>query len=96
MSSFMISSELDQKDVFIKKIIPDEMAPFRIFSEYFTFSECEDTSNLVKQAYIQYISSYPNVINTLSLTLCIVIQQTYWDAVSRGKLFRRVLWASSN
>ena len=57
----MISQELDQKEVYIKKIIPDEMGPFRIFAEYFTFSECDDISHLVKQAYIQYISTYPNV-----------------------------------
>jgi hypothetical protein len=57
----MISQELDQKEVYIKKIIPDEMGPFRIFAEYFTFSESEEVANLVKQAYIQYISSYPNV-----------------------------------
>ena len=52
MSHFMISQELDQKEVYIKKIIPDEMGPFRIFAEYFTFSECDDISHLVKQAYI--------------------------------------------
>jgi hypothetical protein len=61
MSQFMISSELDSKEVYLKKMIPDELGPFRIFAEYFTFSECDEVANLVKQAYIQYISSYPNV-----------------------------------
>jgi len=45
MSSFMISSELDMKEVYIKKIIPDELSPFRIFAEYFTFSQCHYTSD---------------------------------------------------
>ena len=52
MSQFMISSELDQKEVYIKKIIQDELSPFRVFAEYFTFSQCDDTANLVKKAYI--------------------------------------------
>ena len=38
MSQFLISSELDEKEVYIKKIIPDELGAFRVFAEYFTFS----------------------------------------------------------
>ena len=52
MSQFSISQELDQKEVYVKKLIPDEMGPFRIFAEYFTFSECNEVANLVKEAYI--------------------------------------------
>lgn len=48
MNQFIISQELDQKEVYVKKIIPDEMGPFRIFAEYFTFSECDEVANLVK------------------------------------------------
>ncbi len=52
MSEFMISSELDLKEVYIKKMIPDELAPFRIFAEYFTFSECDQIADEVRQDYI--------------------------------------------
>jgi hypothetical protein len=48
MSTFMISSELDMKEVYIKKMIPDELAPFRIFGEYFTFSQNTETAEQVK------------------------------------------------
>lgn len=41
----MISSELDLKEVYIKKIIPDELSSFRIFAEYFTFSQCVMTAD---------------------------------------------------
>jgi len=44
MSSFMISSELDLKEVYIKKIIPDELSSFRIFAEFFTFSQSKLTA----------------------------------------------------
>lgn len=52
MSQFMISQELDQKEVYIKKMIPDQLGAFRVFAEYFTFSQCEDIANAIKSAYI--------------------------------------------
>lgn len=61
MAQFMISQELDTKEVYIKKIIQDEMGAFRVFAEYFTFSQCEQVALVIKHAYIKYISSFPNV-----------------------------------
>ena len=52
MSQFMISSQLDQKEIYVKKVVQDDLGPFRIFGEYFTFSQSADTASLIKQAYI--------------------------------------------
>lgn len=52
MSQFLISSQLDQKEVYIKKMVQDGLAPFRVFADYFTFSPSKDVANVIKRAYI--------------------------------------------
>eukprot|EP00347_Sterkiella_histriomuscorum_P018855 403343913 len=61
INQFKICQHLDGKSMYIKKIIPDNNSIFRVFSDFFTFSQ--NAYPTIKKVFVDYIIQNPNQFN---------------------------------
>ena len=66
IKQFRMSEELDKKAVNQKKMIQDAYRSFRIFSDFFTFSQA--SYQYIRRLYIYYINAKPNVSFRILIT----------------------------